>query len=203
MASSASPAHFNPLATQSSSPATRQAHPFVKEEMLLQSPFSALRSPHMAPFVILRLLPLFLYYLSSAYSSLTSSANANFTISIALTTIALCVDFWWCKNVAGRRLAGLRWWTRCGPSSTILLSFECSKSHLQTMANVSEASKKCFWWTLYGVSAVWGVTVLAAAVGLEAGKWVTVLSIAAVLNAINASAFHQASIYALSASSSH
>lgn len=61
------------------------------------------------------------------------------------------------------------------------------------------SSARCFWWVLYGVSAVWCVTVLAAVVGLEAGRWAAVLSIAAVLNAVNVSAFHQASVYASNA----
>lgn len=186
MSTPASPARFNLLAAQ-------QPAPLVTAETPLRSSFSVLRSPCMAPFVALRLLPLFLYHASAAYSSLTAS-SANFTVSTALTTIALCADFWWCKNVAGRRLAGLRWWTRCGPDSTMLLSFEYAKSHLQ-MAS----SARCFWWVLYGVSAAWCVTVLAAVVGLEAGRWAAVLSIAAVLNAVNVSAFHQASVYASNA----
>ena len=34
----------------------------------------------------------------------------NFILSFVVLILVLAGDFWWCKNVSGRMLVGLRWW---------------------------------------------------------------------------------------------
>ena len=34
----------------------------------------------------------------------------NFIINFVVTTVLIVVEFWYTKNIVGRRLCGMRWW---------------------------------------------------------------------------------------------
>lgn len=42
----------------------------------------------------------------------------NFIINFVVTTVLIVVEFWYTKNIVGRRLTGMRWWQVPSPDST-------------------------------------------------------------------------------------
>jgi hypothetical protein len=88
----------------------------------------------------------------------------NFVLVFILTLLLLSLDFYYLKNIAGRRLVGLRWWnevnTSTGDSHWV---FE-SRSSQETSGGWVEnkTDKRFFWLTMYAVPALWvGLAILA------------------------------------------
>jgi hypothetical protein len=89
--------------------------------------------------------------------------GVNFHYSVLvfiLTLILLAIDFYYLKNIAGRRLVGLRWWnevnTSTGESHWV---FESSSPETRT---INATDKRFFWLTMYLVPALWvGLAILA------------------------------------------
>lgn len=76
------------------------------------------------------------------------------------TLLLLSADFYYLKNIAGRRLVGLRWWnevnTASGDSHWV---FESSDPNVRT---ISATDKRFFWLSLYVTPALWvGLAILA------------------------------------------
>jgi len=83
----------------------------------------------------------------------------NFVLVFILTLLLLSVDFYYLKNIAGRRLVGLRWWnevnTSTGESHWV---FESAPPERQPNAT----DKRFFWLSMYVVPALWvGLAILA------------------------------------------
>jgi len=83
----------------------------------------------------------------------------NFVLVFILTLLLLSIDFYYLKNIAGRRLVGLRWWnevnTGTGDSHWV---FESAPADRQ--ANPTD--KRFFWLSMYVVPALWvGLAILA------------------------------------------
>jgi hypothetical protein len=77
-----------------------------------------------------------------------------------LTLLLLSADFYYLKNIAGRRLVGLRWWnevnTTSGDSHWV---FESADPNVRT---ISATDKRFFWLSMYLTPALWvGLAVLA------------------------------------------
>ena len=106
--------------------------------------------------------------------SLNQFARACFTISLGhelitysssvlifiLTILLLSVDFYYLKNIAGRRLVGLRWWnevnTSTGDSTWV---FESAGGRGD---NGNKTDSRFFWLALYVQPALWlGMAVMA------------------------------------------
>lgn len=66
-------------------------------------------------------------------------------------TILLCCDFWTVKNVTGRILVGLRWWTAVDLEGNEKWHFES----YDTKIEVSSVDSAVFWWTQIGATGVW------------------------------------------------
>ncbi|KAF7116687.1 hypothetical protein CNMCM5793_005179 [Aspergillus hiratsukae] len=124
----------------------------------------------------------------------------NFVLVFILTLLLLSADFYYLKNIAGRRLVGLRWWnevnTATGDSHWV---FESSDP---TTRSISATDKRFFWLSLYVTPALWiGLAVLAI-VRLSSVIWLSLVAIALVLTITNTVAFSrcdrfsQASTYA-------
>lgn len=84
----------------------------------------------------------------------------NFVLVFILTLLFLSIDFYYLKNIAGRRLVGLRWWnevnTASGDSHWV---FESAPPESRV---VNATDKRFFWLTMYVVPALWvGLAVLA------------------------------------------
>lgn len=76
------------------------------------------------------------------------------------TLLLLSADFYYLKNIAGRRLVGLRWWnevnTASGDSHWV---FESSDPNVRT---ISATDRRFFWLSLYVTPALWvGLAILA------------------------------------------
>lgn len=88
---------------------------------------------------------------------------ANEPVSILvfiLTLLLLSADFYYLKNIAGRRLVGLRWWNEVNSTSgDSHWVFESSDPNVRT---VTATDKRFFWLSLYLTPALWvGLAVLA------------------------------------------
>lgn len=85
----------------------------------------------------------------------------NFVLVFILTLLLLSVDFYYLKNIAGRRLVGLRWWnevnTTTGDSHWV---FESAAPEQRERQNATD--KRFFWLSMYVVPALWvGLAILA------------------------------------------
>ena len=93
----------------------------------------------------------------------------NFVLVFIFTLLLLSLDFYYLKNIAGRRLVGLRWWnevnTSTGESHWV---FESGNNAPVTAAGggggqaPNKTDKRFFWLAIYVVPALWvGLAVLA------------------------------------------
>lgn len=93
----------------------------------------------------------------------------NFVLVFILTILLLAVDFYYLKNIAGRRLVGLRWWnevnTGNGDSQWV---FESAPQPNEPGGKVVNATdKRFFWLALYAQPALWVGLAIFAFVKLE------------------------------------
>lgn len=90
-----------------------------------------------------------------------------------LTLILLAIDFYYLKNIAGRRLVGLRWWnevnTETGESHWV---FESSSPETRT---INATDKRFFWLTMYLVPALWVGLAILAIVRLIGVIWLVIV----------------------------
>ncbi|KAL6236241.1 hypothetical protein BDW75DRAFT_117196 [Aspergillus navahoensis] len=120
-----------------------------------------------------------------------------------LTLLLLSADFYYLKNIAGRRLVGLRWWNEVNTSSgDSHWVFESADPNTRT---ISATDKRFFWLSLYVAPALWIGLGILAVVRLNSVIWLSLIVIALVLTITNTTAFSrcdrfsQASTYANSA----
>ena len=71
------------------------------------------------------------------------------TIYLIVILLGVC-DFWITKNIAGRRLVGLRWWNEVKENGDEVWIFESKNNH-----NESTTDKNVFWITLYINAGLW------------------------------------------------
>ncbi|KAL8826522.1 MAG: hypothetical protein Q9191_003746, partial [Dirinaria sp. TL-2023a] len=77
--------------------------------------------------------------------------------------LLLATDFYYLKNIAGRRLVGLRWWnevdTASGDSHWVFesqdRSGEGTDEHGQTRPSQNMTDKRFFWLALYCQPGLW------------------------------------------------
>ncbi|KAL2820246.1 hypothetical protein BDW59DRAFT_118098 [Aspergillus cavernicola] len=127
----------------------------------------------------------------------------NFILIFILTLLLLSADFYYLKNIAGRRLVGLRWWnevnTTTGDSHWV---FESADPNTRT---VTATDKRFFWLSLYVTPGLWIALGILAIVRLNSVIWLSLIAIALVLTITNTTAFSrcdrfsQASTFANSA----
>lgn len=104
-----------------------------------------------------------------------------FILNFVLTVLLLAADFWTVKNVSGRLLVGLRWWTEPKADGTTAWIFE-SKPPNTFRANPIDS--RLFWWSLYLYPAVWVLLGVVAVLRLEF-PWLIVVGMAVMLNGTN------------------
>ena len=92
----------------------------------------------------------------------------NFVLVFILTLLLLSVDFYYLKNIAGRRLVGLRWWnevnTGTGDSHWV---FESAPPERQSNAT----DRRFFWLSMYLVPALWVALAILAILRLQDLIW--------------------------------
>ncbi|KAA6416248.1 MAG: golgi apparatus membrane tvp23 [Lasallia pustulata] len=108
----------------------------------------------------------------------------NFVLIFIITILLLAGDFYYLKNIAGRRLVGLRWWnevnTGSGDSHWV---FESSDPNERV---VNKTDSRFFWMALYVQPVCWaGLAVLA----ITHPVYLSLIVIALVLTITNTLAF--------------
>jgi hypothetical protein len=90
-----------------------------------------------------------------------------------LTLLLLSADFYYLKNIAGRRIVGLRWWnevnTASGDSHWV---FESSDPNVRT---ITATDKRFFWLSLYLTPALWVGLAILAIVRLVGVIWLSLV----------------------------
>ncbi|TLS28543.1 hypothetical protein PpBr36_00418 [Pyricularia pennisetigena] len=110
----------------------------------------------------------------------------NMVMIFIITILLLAADFYYLKNIAGRRLVGLRWWNEVDPQSgDSHWVFESSEPGTKT---VNPTDSRFFWLAIYAQPLLWiGLAVLAL-VRLKF-IWLPLVAIALVLTITNSLAF--------------
>jgi len=103
-----------------------------------------------------------------------------------ITILLLAADFYYLKNIAGRRLVGLRWWNEVDPQTgESKWVFESSDPSTKT---VNATDSRFFWLALYVQPVLWVVMFVLALVRLQF-LWLPLVVIALVLTVMNTLAF--------------
>lgn len=81
----------------------------------------------------------------------------NFTAEFILIILLLAADFYFTKNINGRRLIQQRWWYDCsGEESTF--RFESYKEYPDIQsAPINPVDLRLFWWSLYVAPTCWAI----------------------------------------------
>ncbi|KAH8175766.1 golgi apparatus membrane protein TVP23 [Sarocladium implicatum] len=103
-----------------------------------------------------------------------------------ITILLLAADFYYLKNIAGRRLVGLRWWNEVDPNTgESKWVFESSEPGTKV---VNATDSRFFWLALYVQPLLWVVMAILALVRLQF-LWLPLVVIALVLTVMNTLAF--------------
>ncbi|KAI9775899.1 MAG: Golgi apparatus membrane protein tvp23, partial [Peltula sp. TS41687] len=110
----------------------------------------------------------------------------NFVLIFIITILLLASDFYFLKNIAGRRLVGQRWWNEVdaqnGDSHWV---FESSDPAVRT---INATDSRFFWMALYLQPLLW-VALAVFAVFRSEFIWLSLVVIAMVLTITNTLAF--------------
>ncbi|KAM7197616.1 Eukaryotic protein of unknown function (DUF846) domain containing protein [Naviculisporaceae sp. PSN 640] len=110
----------------------------------------------------------------------------NMVMIFIITILLLAADFYYLKNIAGRRLVGLRWWNEVDPSTgDSHWVFESSEPGTKI---INATDSRFFWLAIYAQPLLW---VVLAIVALFSFKfiWLPLVAIALVLTITNSLAF--------------
>lgn len=96
------------------------------------------------------------------FNQCTAKANTQHRIMIFIITILLlAADFYYLKNIAGRRLVGLRWWNEVDPSTgESKWVFESSEPGTKV---INATDSRFFWLALY-VQPIWWILMAVLAI---------------------------------------
>lgn len=82
-----------------------------------------------------------------------------------ITSLLLAADFYYLKNIAGRRLAGLRWWNEVDPATgDSKWVFESSEPGTRV---INATDSRFFWLALYIQPIIWVAMAVLALVRLQ------------------------------------
>ncbi|KAI1655252.1 DUF846-domain-containing protein [Daldinia decipiens] len=110
----------------------------------------------------------------------------NMVLIFIITILLLAADFYYLKNIAGRRLVGLRWWNEVDPSSgDSRWVFESSDPAVRT---INATDSRFFWLAIYAQPVLWVALAILAFVRLKF-MWLPLVAIAISLTITNSLAF--------------
>ncbi|EGP87508.1 unnamed protein product [Zymoseptoria tritici ST99CH_1A5] len=114
----------------------------------------------------------------------------NFVLIFIITMLLLAADFYYLKNIAGRRLVGLRWWNEVsagsGDSHWVFESAPQPNEPGGRLINATD--KRFFWLALYAQPGLWIALAIVAIVRFKF-IWLTLVAFAMVLTITNTLAF--------------
>ena len=108
-----------------------------------------------------------------------------------ITVLLLAADFYYLKNIAGRRLVGLRWWNEVDPQSgdSHWVFESASSSDTSAPSRVANATdSRFFWLALYVQPLSWTALAIFAIFRFSV-LWLPLIAIALALTVTNALAF--------------
>ncbi|KAG9564150.1 golgi apparatus membrane protein tvp23, partial [Aureobasidium melanogenum] len=112
--------------------------------------------------------------------------SENYVLIFIITIILLAIDFYYLKNIAGRRLVGLRWWNevnaQSGDGNWV---FESADPDTR---QINATDKRFFWLALYSQPVSWVALGIVAIFRLHF-IWLSLVVIAIVLAVTNTLAF--------------
>ncbi|KAL8895894.1 MAG: hypothetical protein Q9192_003392, partial [Flavoplaca navasiana] len=123
-------------------------------------------------FLGFRISSLLFYILGSIFTN-------NFILVFIVTILLLAADFYYLKNIAGRRLVGLRWWNEVnmasGDSHWVFESQDRSGSVEAGAPSQNATDKRFFWLALYAQPAWWVVLAIVSVVRLLNPIWLSLI----------------------------
>ncbi|CAL1695976.1 unnamed protein product [Somion occarium] len=110
--------------------------------------------------------------------------TSNYVLSTVLVVVLLAMDFWNCRNVAGRTLVGLRYWNQVDEDGESYWVFESrDPSHL-----ANPVDSKMFWIAIYSFPFLWLALLIVSILKLSA-SFIPIVFLALVFNVSNAVGF--------------
>jgi hypothetical protein len=92
--------------------------------------------------------------------------SKNFVLIFIVTILLLAIDFYYLKNIAGRRLVGLRWWNEVD-SNTGDGRWVFESAGEEARGDQNPTDKRFFWMALYVQPVLWVVLAVFALIGLK------------------------------------
>jgi len=112
--------------------------------------------------------------------------TSNFVL-VFVTCVLLCAaDFWTVKNVSGRLLVGLRWWSEVDEKGENQWFFECAED----TSGVDDRERRLFWGGLYITPIIW-VLLSVGCVLQFSFKWLMVCIMALIMTSTNLVGYHR------------
>ncbi|ERS96046.1 golgi apparatus membrane protein TVP23 [Sporothrix schenckii ATCC 58251] len=113
--------------------------------------------------------------------------TGNKVLVFIITVLLLAADFYYLKNIAGRRLVGLRWWNEVNPETgDSKWVFESSDPASNRVPNATDS--RFFWLAIYAQPLSWTALAVFALFRFSV-LWLPLLAIALALTVTNALAF--------------
>jgi len=130
---------------------------------------------------------LFLYFFRTAAITiyiLCGWFTSDYVLSTVMVVVLLAMDFWNCRNVAGRTLVGLRFWNQVDEDGESYWVFESRDP--SRPANPIDA--KMFWIAVYAFPALWSALFIVSLLKLNI-SFIPIVILALVFNITNAIGF--------------
>ena len=106
--------------------------------------------------------------------------TTSFIFTFVICVVLLAFDFWTVKNVSGRLLVGLRWWSYVREDGSNEWIFES----LEDMAEISAFDSRMFWGGLYAAPLAWAFLLLIGLLRLKF-EYLPIIIAALVLSGAN------------------
>jgi len=108
----------------------------------------------------------------------------NFVLTAVVVVILLSMDFWNCRNVAGRTLVGLRFWNQVDDDGESYWVFESRDPSRPP----NPIDSKMFWIAVYVFPLLWGALLFVSLLQLDF-SFIPIVALALVFNITNAVGF--------------
>ncbi|RPD82609.1 DUF846-domain-containing protein [Lentinus tigrinus ALCF2SS1-7] len=109
---------------------------------------------------------------------------ANYVLSSVIVVVLLAMDFWNCRNVAGRRLVGLRYWNQVDDDGESYWVFESR----DPSRPANPIDSKMFWIAVYTFPLLWLALLIVSILKFNL-SFVPIVVLALVFNVTNAIGF--------------
>jgi hypothetical protein len=110
------------------------------------------------------------------HESRLNAKNPHSILIFIITILLLAADFYYLKNIAGRRLVGLRWWNEVDPATgDAHWVFESQDRGANGSAPQNLTDKRFFWLALYAQPGLWIGLAIFAVVRLENPIWLSLV----------------------------